>query len=446
MKIIRLLPILFLTLFSLTAQSQDAEIKKRADLIFNWFQQEKFDSVTTLFDPTMKRQFDASQLEGVWGQVAMSYGAIKKSGELILEKQDAFIRTLRAVEFEGGKITLLLVFDSINQVAGMFIQPGDVPYSPANYVNTELFNEFRINFGAPAYKNSGKLSIPKSKNDAPLIIIVAGSGGIDKDCSMGPNKIYKDLAWGLASKGIASFRYDKRTYQYQKDLIENDNKGETAFDIKTEYLQDLKEILSILKKRKDFDTKRIYIMGHSQGGYLVPLFNKEFKSLAGFISLAGTLRQIPELAMEQIDYLSSFETMDANDSLEILKIKRKMWNSLSPQISNVSSNDSVLGPYTVNYWKYLASYKPAVLAPQIKKPVLVLQGERDYQVLMKDYELWKSTCSGKSNFSFKSYPALNHLFMEGNGGKLSSPKEYLRASNVPEFVIIDIKNWIESLK
>ena len=187
-------------------------------------------------------------------------------------------------------------------------------------------------------------------------------------------------------------------------------------------------------------------MGHSQGGYLIPMLNKEFKAVFGFISLAGTLREIPELAMEQIDYLSSFETMDAKDSIEVQNIKRQMWNSLSQQISNVSNNDSVLGPYTVNYWKYLASYKPAVLASQIKKPVLVLQGERDYQVLMKDFELWKSTCSGKPNFSFKSYPALNHLFMEGSGGKLSTPKEYLRASNVPEFVIIDIKNWIESLK
>jgi hypothetical protein len=350
------------------------------------------------------------------------------------------------VDFEGGRITLMVAFDSVNQVAGLFIQPGDVPYSPANYVNTELFNEYRVDFGAPDFRNSGKLSIPKSTKNAPLVIIVAGSGGIDKDCSMGPNKIYKDLAWGLSSKGIATFRYDKRTYRYQKELIENDKTGKSAFDIRTEYLQDLKEIFKTISKRNDFDAKRIYIMGHSQGGYLVPLLNKEFKSLAGFISMAGTLRQIPELAMEQVDYLSSFETMDAKDSVEVQKIKRQMWNSLSPQILNVSSNDSVLSPYTVNYWKYLASYNPAVLAIQIKKPVLVLQGERDYQVLLKDFELWKSTCSGKPNFSFKSYPALNHLFMEGSGGNLSTPNEYLRAKNVPEFIITDIKSWIEAQK
>jgi dienelactone hydrolase len=446
MKISNHFLILLLSLISLHAKSQNAEIERRADLIFNWLQNEKYDSVTTLFDRDMKRQFDASQLEGVWGQVTMTYGAVKKSGEVILEKQDKFIRTQRLVDFEGGRITLLVAFDSINQVAGLFLQPGDVPYSPSIYVNTESFNEYRIDFGAPDFKNSGKLSIPKSSKKAPLVIIVAGSGGIDKDCSMGANKIYKDLAWGLSSKGIATFRFDKRTYRYQNELVENDKSGKSAFDIRTEYLQDLKEIISSLKKRKDFDTKRIFIMGHSQGGYLIPLLNKEFKAVFGFISLAGTLREIPELALEQVDYLSSFETMDAKDSLEVQSIKRQMRNSLSQQISNVSSNDSVLGPYTVNYWKYLSSYKPAVLAAQIKKPVLVLQGERDYQVLMKDYELWKSTCSGKPNFSFKSYPALNHLFMEGSGGKLSTPKEYLRASNVPEFVIIDIKNWIESLK
>ncbi|MFY8019778.1 MAG: DUF3887 domain-containing protein [Bacteroidia bacterium] len=446
MNTIRLLPFIFLSLFSLRAQSQDAEIIKRADLIFSWFQSEKFDSVTSLFDPNMKRQFDASQLEGVWGQVAMTYGAVKKSGEVVLERKDEYIRSQRLVDFEGGRITLLITFDSMNQVAGLFIQPGDVPYSPDQYVNTEMFTEYRIDFGAPDFKNSGKLSIPKSRNDAPLVIIVAGSGGIDKDCSMGPNKIYKDLGWGLASKGVATFRYDKRTYHYQKELIEKDKKGELNFDIRSEYLQDLKEILSSLKKRKDFNTKRIYLLGHSQGGYLVPLFNKEFKSLAGFISLAGTLRQIPELALEQIDYLNSFQTLDAQDSVEIVKIKRSMWNSLAPQVLSLNSSDSILAPYTINYWKYLALYKPAVLATQIKKPVLVLQGERDYQVLMKDYELWKSTCSVMPNFKFKSYPALNHLFLEGSGGVLSTPNEYLKAKNVPEYVLEDIKNWIESQK
>lgn len=74
-------------------------------------------------------------------------------------------------------------------------------------------------------------------------------------------------------------------------------------------------------------------------------------------------------------------------------------------------------------------------------PILILQGERDYQVTMQDFELWQSNLSGKSNVAFRSYPALNHLFLEGESK--STPSEYNVEKNIPGYVINDMASWIK---
>ncbi|NDC29561.1 MAG: hypothetical protein EBZ58_01205, partial [Bacteroidetes bacterium] len=327
-----------------------------------------------------------------------------------------------------GKITLSVNFDSLAQIAGLFISPGEIQYTPAEYVNAELFTELRIEYGGKDFKNSGRLSIPKSKTPMPVVIIVPGSGGIDKDCSIGPNKIYKDLAWGLASKGIAAFRYDKKTHQYLNKLLEDDSLGKEPFTVENEYLQDLEEIITAIAARKEINPHQIYIIGHSQGGYLIPMFNKKFKNIAGFISMAGTLREIPSLAIEQIEAMA--------------ELKEKMQNSTRARIPTMTSNAQVMGPYTLDYWKYLASYHPEELALNKSKPLYVLQGERDYQVKMIDFDIWKKTMKDKKQVSFKSYPFLNHLFIEGKGP--SMPKEYTQAGNMSEEVVNDIVSWLKA--
>jgi len=72
---------------------------------------------------------------------------------------------------------------------------------------------------------------------------------------------------------------------------------------------------------------------------------------------------------------------------------------------------------------------------------LILQGERDYQVTLKDLDIWKNELGKKKNVTIKSYPKLNHVFTEGEG-KLSTPAEYQIAANIPVYVIDDLISWI----
>ena len=96
------------------------------------------------------------------------------------------------------------------------------------------------------------------------------------------------------------------------------------------------------------------------------------------------------------------------------------------------------------YWLDLRGYDPAMSAKELSKPMLILQGERDYQVTMEDFAGWKKALGSRKDVTFISYPKLNHLFMEGVGK--STPAEYSVPGNVANVVVDDIVKWIKGLK
>ncbi len=424
------------------AQDKSIVIAK-TDSIYHWFVQENFNAIYKEFDYEMSRSLTAEQLEATWGQIQMMFGSPIETKEKSIGKVNSLIVVRMPIVTDKSALVLSVSFDSLDQVAGLFLSPGKISYTPPDYVNPEKFEERKLNFGGKNFLGTGILTLPISNTPKKLVIIVPGSGPVDKDLSIGPNKIYKDLAWGLACNGIAVFRYDKRTLNYQKKLLENDSINE-KFTIESEYLSDLKDILSQLKGRAAINPNQIYILGHSQGGYLIPYFHQKLKGIAGYISLAGTLREIPELAIEQIHYLSSIDSSQNAEEERMDEVLKRMQNSCSTHIKNAKSNQDVLPPYTLNYWKYLAYYQPQKMVQKIKQPILVLQGERDYQVTMKDFQTWKNCLQNKSNVTYQSFSGLNHLFLKGEGAP--NPAEYMQPNNVSVEVIEAITKWIETIK
>jgi fermentation-respiration switch protein FrsA (DUF1100 family) len=89
----------------------------------------------------------------------------------------------------------------------------------------------------------------------------------------------------------------------------------------------------------------------------------------------------------------------------------------------------------------LRDYHPAQVAGTLKQPMLVLQAERDYQVTMDDFDGWKKALAGHKNVTFRSYPKLNHMFLEGEG--VSSDEEYRKPGHVPGLVVEDIASWVK---
>jgi uncharacterized protein len=72
----------------------------------------------------------------------------------------------------------------------------------------------------------------------------------------------------------------------------------------------------------------------------------------------------------------------------------------------------------------------------LKRPVLVLQGGRDYQATETDFNLWKRLLAGREDAQFKLYPDLNRLFATGQGR--ATPNEYSKPGHVAEVVVEDV--------
>ena len=156
--------------------------------------------------------------------------------------------------------------------------------------------------------------------------------------------------------------------------------------------------------------------------------------------MAGNTRDLQDLLLDQVQYLALLDgEIDDTESQqldEIEEVARKI------RELDIEEGEIVLGASRA-YWEDLSQYDPVEIAKELDIPILILQGERDYQVTMEDFQGWNRSLHSHENVEFRVYPTLNHLFIEGEGK--STPNEYFQAGNIAETVIIDIASWIETL-
>src|SRR5208282_2328616 len=173
--------------------------------------------------------------------------------------------------------------------------------------------------GARGWPLPGTLTRPRGVASAPLLILVHGSGPNDRDETLGPNTPFRDLAHGLASRGIAVLRYDKRTYAHKQKLIkEGLNKTIT---IKEEVIDDVLATLAKVRDLSGIDPDRIFVLGHSGGGSLAPVIAQRDGKLAGILLLAAGSRPVEEVLREQLNYVKS---IDRDQAEAVGKIQKEL--------------------------------------------------------------------------------------------------------------------------
>jgi dienelactone hydrolase len=272
----------------------------------------------------------------------------------------------------------------------------------------------------------------------PAVVLVHGSGPGDRDATVGQIKPFKDLALGLASRGIAVLRYDKRTRVHAG--LMRDLRGLT---VKEETIDDAIVAVQVLRSTAGVDPNRIVVLGHSLGGMLVPRIAAAGPPVAGYVVMAGAARPLPQGVVEQARYLAGADgAISTEEQEQIVQIEQLMARIAALTPGDASNTERIFGA-PASYWLDLRGYDPPAAAVQVKEPMLVLQGERDYQVTMAEFSRWKSALAGRPDVSFQSYAALNHLFVAGTSKSL--PAEYNTPGHVSEAVVRDIATWIMTL-
>lgn len=275
------------------------------------------------------------------------------------------------------------------------------------------------------------LTLPKTSGKPPVVILIHGSGPSDKDETIGENKPFADIAHGLAQRGIASFRFDKRTYAYPDDAAD-------YATVQGEVLHDAAAAVQQMKNNKSVGN--VYVLGHSMGGMLAPTIAAESAGdVTGIIMLAGTPRSLVDLMYDQ--------NMELIESLKLLPDQaQEMIDEVNAQLNplrTLGENDT--GDYLgapASYWASLNAIDTAAVAEGLDIPMLVMQGTDDFQVSVEnDFNAWKELLEGREGVSFKLYDGLNHLFMPTSGKRDAT--EYDTASVVDPQVIEDIATFIK---
>lgn len=394
------------------------------------------------FDETMTKLVSPEKMKQVWETVLKQVGKLKKRKGIRTESVPNYDIIYVTCEFERATLDVKVVFNKKKQIAGQFFTPTPVPYKPPGYAALDSFTEIDVEFGKEGWKLPGTLSVPKGDGPFPAVILVHGSGPNDRDETLGPNKPFKDLAWGLASKNISVLRYDKRTRVHGAKIT---SQKDTPLTVYEECIEDTLYAAELLHSTEKIDQEKIFIVGHSLGGTLIPRIAPLETRTAGFIIMAGATGPLEDLYIKQVTYIFMLDGKLTTEEKEILKETEAAVQKIKnlTQADSSEKKEKLLGAYP-EYWLSLKGYVPADTARGIQRPLLILQGGRDYQVTEKDFENWKKALSSKNNVTFKFYPALNHLFISGEGP--SSPSEYQRPGHVDETVIKDIADWIHALK
>ena len=384
----------------------------------------------------LQSKITVEQLSEAWQRTVAGLGDFSEIKGTGVESKKGMIVTETTLVFNDSKIAgaqngllLTLSYDAEGKIGGLWIKPVALNKELVLEDN-EVYQE--TSFAVGEYGLTGILAIPKAADNPPIVIMVQGSGSTDYDETVGVNKPFKQLADALAKKGIMTIRYNKRFYQ-NNELVNEQN------TIKEEFLDD---VYWLIDYAEDNFEGNIYILGHSLGAMAAPKIAAEKPAVDGIICLAGTPRGLEEVIYDQNMRVIAEGSYTDEQKAEMTVLAENGLKEV--QALKVNNGSAPLG-IPAAYWLSLRGLKTAENAAALEIPILIMQGGKDFQVSAEvDYQAWQKVLAEKDNVTYKLYDDLNHLFMPSVlGGKLDI-SEYDTPGKIPDTVGMDIVNWLKN--
>jgi uncharacterized protein len=417
------------------------EAEQAARKFLDHFLNKEVHSMNEMFTDEFKSMVPAEQIEQITHGLEKQIGKFSHIKRMIPSSAGGYQMFTFVAQFGQMDFAVNVNLDSDLKVAGfnLTMAPPET-FTPApSYAVASRFSEKEMLIDAGDIKLPAMLTMPVSRRKVPLVILVHGSGAHDMDETLGPNKIFRDIAQGLASEGIAVLRYEKRNYRNAHTL---DPQKVTVWE---EAGQDAVHAIRQGMKLKGIDPGQVYVAGHSLGGMIAPRIAREVRRLKGIISLAGSPRYLSDIITQQYEYLYSISAQQSDQAREqvqaAFEFAADMQNKRNDQEAVYDQNFMNIPAF---YWGDLNRTDIGAIAASIPQKILIIQGGRDYQVTMTDFEAWKKALANHQKSTFLLFEDLDHLFVKGEG--MARPENYFKENNVDLRVIQAMANWIKDKK
>ena len=403
------------------AQDATAVARKALDLMLAG----KYSDLQPMFTPAYRGGATEQKLSKLGVQPA--WGAMQSVGAPSVQDMGPVKIVTIPVKFAAQSCLFMVFVNASGEIGQLGFRLAETPWQHPPYAPPDTFKEREVTVGDGDWKLPGTLTLPTGKGPYPAVVLVHGSGLRDRDETAYSNKVFKDLAEGLAARGVVSVRYEKRIKQYSAKM------SGKSYTLDDDIADDAAKAAALLRTQAEVDPNKVFILGYELGGYAAPRIAEADGKLAGIVLFAANERPLEDLFVDQ----AMATAKPGEDYLTVMK-------AATERIKKLDQGDADGPPalgLPVSYWLDLRSYDPGPLVKQFPGRVLVLAAERDFQVPMTDFVAWKKALAGRPDAAvFKSYPALNHLFMAGEGK--SSPEEYRKPGHVAAEAIDDLAKFL----
>jgi pimeloyl-ACP methyl ester carboxylesterase len=284
----------------------------------------------------------------------------------------------------------------------------------------------------------GTLSRPLSAaGKLPAVVLVGGSGPTDRDELVYGIPILGQIADALADAGFIVVRYDKRGIGQSGGRVESASLADFA--------EDVRAAVKLLSQRKDVDPKRIVVVGHSEGGAVALLAASKDKRIAGVavmaangvtgseLVLAQQLRALNRMTLSPAEKQAKIDTQrQINEAVMTGKNLDKLPPEIRRQVDSAE-------------FQSLLSNDPAKVVPDVRQPILILQGELDAEVEPSNADRLEALAKKRKHpapVDVVKLPGVNHLFVAAKTGEAD---EYpsLADKHVSPAAIRALTGWLQ---
>ena len=371
------------------------------------------------FSERVRRGLPPAQLRLVWHGLQAEHGALTAWRVVKRDNPEDTDRFTLELQFAQGTMHALVVFEPAGKVVGLFFLKAPQDKQRDTGAPDPRVKQVDVTVGP--VNLPGRLTLPAQPGAARIAgaVLIAGSGPHDRDESVQGAKPFRDLAMSLAARGIATLRYDKRTFAHPELFIANPSPT-----VETETIVDAVAAIGVLRARPEIDPHRLFVIGHSLGALLAPEVASRAGDIAGLVLLAAPGRPALEVMLDQL------RAQGAKAS-DLAPLEARVH-----ALPRLAATESLLG-LPASYWQDLDKRDEMQIARDLGRPVLLLRGGSDQNVLAIDQEHWVQALSGKVPLEAATLPGLNHLLIAGDPAATPT-------AHVPEDVSSRIASFISA--
>ena len=316
--------------------------------------------------------------------------------------------TGRLLKFEVPAQSLIFVREDLASVATRALvvsRDGDLSVRmPGNGFN--LAGTLSQPSGPPPAESDGRY---------PAIVLVGGSGPVDRDEMVSGVAVFAMLATPLADAGYHVLRYDKR------GIGQSGGRAETA--TLQDLAEDVRAVVQFLRKRKDVDPDRIVLFGHSEGGLIALQAASRDEDLAGVIMAAAPSGTGGELILEQQQYLLGKMNLPDAERATRIDLQKRIQAAVLGQGTWDDIPDPLKRQANTPWFQSFLTFTPATVLPKVKQPLLILQGTIDRQVPAHHAERLAELARARKKVpadavQLVTLDGVNHLLVAAKTGEL----------------------------